>query len=228
MSQVALKMKRQGLNRQVAIEQRQAEIDEIERRKNLKNGLDNDDSRLGLREGTGMEEFQERVNRREQVYDNRAEKIKVDMEKRKEKMFGFQKELDQRVVKDNGQNGGKDLAKNKDQGSKGKKNKIKKCVTHNNEDENENSQNMKNDIPQKNRPFKQKEKGKGIKTEKKGQRNAQQVGRAKDIVRKVGESMEEASQDNFNLGKKNVVKTSGQVDVNNNEILDKKEVKLKS
>ena len=114
MSQVNLKMKRVGLQRQMDIEKRQAEIDEIERRKNLKNGFGDDDSRLGLREGTGMEEFQERVNKREEIYEKRADKIKEHMEKKKEKMFEYQKELEQRVVKDKYQKGSKDAGKKKE------------------------------------------------------------------------------------------------------------------
>jgi hypothetical protein len=77
------------------------ELAEIDRRKRIALGheVDLDDSRIGLREGVGFEEFERRLVRRENIIKEQEENRKKDFELRKEKMKDMKKELDLMVDK---------------------------------------------------------------------------------------------------------------------------------
>ena len=99
-SQEGLKMKRLELQEQIAEENRNTELEEIERRNRISQGLEVslDESRVGLREALDSEEFENRLERRENVIKQQEENRRVGFEQRKDTISDIQRELGMDMV----------------------------------------------------------------------------------------------------------------------------------
>ena len=113
-SPVAIQIKRESLEKQLENERRQMEQAELDRRRSVAQRVEvnQNESRLAIIDEVEDEEFERRLERREQINKKREEDRRLDMEKQKEKLLEYSKELEQIMVAKDNFNKGKQVGEN--------------------------------------------------------------------------------------------------------------------